>query len=586
MCGIFTLISSTNSINDVQKQHSLRMIKKLNHRGPDTIGYYQNNNVSMAHARLSIIDPTSGTQPLTNDENTLILCVNGEIFNYKELKNIYSPSYSFKTGSDCETILALYSYYSNVCKNNNFILEHNNIVNILGHLDGQFSFILYDKRNDYMFISRDPYGITQSYYGITSNGDIEIASEMKALENCVSVEVIPSGSYIYFNTKDTKNTILQPIHYFADTLNGSWLNKSKLELYDYTPQQTILNETEQIQLMDTIRTTFEKAVSKRLMSDVPFAFLLSGGLDSSLVVSVAVKYIRENPHIYGSNPEIHTFSVGTVGSPDLPKARIVADFLKTIHHEIFFTMDEIINSLEEVIYYLETPDITTIRSSSAMMYMMRKIKSLGFKMVFSGEGHDEWGAGYLYFHQAPDDKEHQLECKKRVLELGYFDCLRCDKSCLSFSIEGRFPFLDHELVKLMINLNKDVKTQKNIEKYIFRKAFDINSNDGSPVYLPHSILWRQKSQFSDAVGCSLIDTLKEYTKTQVIQNSILAYNNRHLLYPINTPDSYEGFYYRQIFEKLYPKRANTFKLWIPNQSWNGITSTDPSGRVQITNRDE
>ena len=583
MCGIFALISSAsnNEITDEQKKHSLRMIRKLNHRGPDAIGYYQNNNISIAHARLSIIDPVSGSQPLINKEETIVLGVNGEIFNYKDIKSVYSNSYSYKTGSDCESILALYTYYSNLFDKSNYELGDNHISNILGNLDGQFSFILYDKRNSYVLLARDPYGITQSYYGITVSGDIEFASEMKALENCVRVEVMPAGSYVYFNTSEISNIKIKPIHYFAYTPAGAWL-KTNLEndmMYDYHNQ--FINYHDQSKLLETIRTTFEKAVVKRLMSDVPFAFLLSGGLDSSLVTSVAVKYIRENPQIYGSNPEIHTFSVGTHESPDLPKARIVSDFLKTMHHEIFFTMDEIINSLEDVIYYLETPDITTIRSSSAMMLMMRKIKSLGFKMVFSGEGHDEWGAGYLYFHQAPNNKEHQLECKKRVLELGYFDCLRCDKSCLSSSIEGRFPFLDHDLVKLMINLHKDIKTQNGIEKYIFRKAFDV-----SPAYLPSEILWRQKSQFSDAVGFSLIDTLKEYTREYVMTHCLSAYNNRQFLYPVNTPDSYEGFYYRQIFEKLYPMRENTFKLWVPNQSWDGITSTDPSGRVQIANRDE
>jgi len=335
------------------------------------------------------------------------------------------------------------------------------------------------------------------------------------------------------------------------------------------------------------------------MSDVPFGILLSGGLDSSLVASVAVKYIREHPEIYGENPVIHTFSIGDKDSTDLPYARLVADFLGTTHHEIDFTVEEGINSIDEIVNVLETYDITTIRASTPHYLMSRKIKSMGVKMVLSGEGSDEILGGYLYFHKAPTDMDHQLECKRRVLDLGYFDCLRADKSTMGNGLESRVPFLDTEFVNLCINIHKDVKTQpqsqshngKPIEKYILRKAFDIKtvecitdvsgveSCSEKPMYLPDAVLWRQKEQFSDSITYRWIDTLKAFTDKEVRDNFLAAYNNRNYLYPYNTPHTTEAFYYRQIFEKIYPNRYETVKYWLPNTKWLGLNSTDPSGRV-------
>ena len=584
MCGIYALISN-KPINDTKyRRHAIKASHRLRHRGPDGTGYHQTTYGCFSHMRLSIIDPKSGIQPLTNQDDSVVLCVNGEIFNYKDLKKEFSD-YKYKTGSDCEVILAL---YENELKTQT-ILTHKQIVSIMSKLNGQYSFILHDTKNDMVFVARDPFGITQCYYGMDKYGHVHIASEIKALEKCINVSVMPNGCYLYF---DAKNPILKPINYFCNTPDGDWINDQNgcddTVSYDYQEKNSLSNVDQDL-LLKQIKESFEKAVIIRLMSDVPFGILLSGGLDSSLVASIAVKYIREHPEIYGENPSIHTFSIGDKDSTDLPYARLVADFLGTTHHEIDFTVEEGINSIDEIVSVLETYDITTIRASTPHYLMSRKIKSMGVKMVLSGEGSDEILGGYLYFHKAPNDMEHQLECKRRVLDLGYFDCLRADKSTMGNGLESRVPFLDTEFVKLCININKDVKAQpyspngtpngKPIEKYILRKAFDIKNDDGKPVYLPEEVLWRQKEQFSDSITYRWIDTLKSFTDTEVRLNFLAAFNNRAYLYPYNTPQTTEAFYYRQIFEKLYPSRETTVKAWAPNTKWLGINSSDPSGRV-------
>lgn len=617
MCGIYALISN-KPINDTKyRRHSIKASHKLRHRGPDGTGYHQTKYGCFSHMRLSIIDPKSGTQPLTNQDESVVLCVNGEIFNYKELKKEFSD-YKYKTGSDCEVILALYDneyQKPTTTTPTTSILTHTQIVSLMTKLNGQYSFILHDTRNDMVFVARDPFGITQSYYGMDKYGHVHIASEIKALTQCITVSVIPSGSYLYF---DAKNPQVSPINFFNDTQDGQWVGclentsttntsnttsttrDSTLTTYSYQ-EQPLLTTIQQDVLLTQIRVTFEKAVIARLMSDVPFGILLSGGLDSSLVASIAVKYIREHPELYGENPTIHTFSIGDVDSTDLPYARKVAEFLGTTHHEIDFTVEEGINSIDEIVNVLETYDITTIRASTPHYLMSRKIKSMGVKMVLSGEGSDEILGGYLYFHKAPNDMEHQLECKRRVLDLGYFDCLRADKSTMGNGLESRVPFLDTEFVNLCINIHKDVKTQpyvvngKPIEKYILRKAFDIKkvecmtdySEDSNgiescvekPIYLPSEVLWRQKEQFSDSITYRWIDTLKSFTDKEIKENYLAAFNNREYLYPYNTPQTTEAFYYRQIFEQLYPNREKTVKAWAPNTKWLGINSSDPSGRV-------
>jgi len=589
MCGIYAYIQSTPISNSNNRRNALKASQKIRHRGPDGTGYHQTRYGCFSHMRLSIIDPNSGIQPLTNQDNTIVLCVNGEIFNYKELKKEFSH-YNYKTESDCEVILALYETMLNYKNNNtdntdntdNNKLEHNEIVHLMSKLNGQFSFILHDTQNNMVFVARDPFGITQSYYGMDENGGIHISSELKALTQCITVNYMPPGHYLYFNAQEL---VLNPINYFQDTKDGMWSksNNNINNIQYYYCENPILNNEDETILLTQIRETFEKAVIDRLMSDVPFGILLSGGLDSSLVASIAVKYIKEHPEIYGKIPIINTFSIGAKDSSDLPYARKVADFLGTKHHEIDFTVEEGMNSIDELINVLETYDITTIRASTPHYLMSRKIKSMGVKMVLSGEGSDEILGGYLYFHKAPNNMEHQLECKKRVLDLGYFDCLRADKSTMGNGLESRVPFLDTKFVKLCINIHKDVKTQcyngKPIEKYILRKAFDIKDENGNNVYLPDDVLWRQKEQFSDSITYRWIDTLKEFTDKEIKDNFLSAYNNRAYLYPYNTPHTTEAFYYRQIFEKIYPNREKTVKYWKPNTSWEGINTTDPSGRV-------
>jgi len=613
MCGIYAYISHKPISNSNYRRNALKCSQKLRHRGPDGTGYHQTKYGCFSHMRLSIIDPSSGIQPLTNKDDKIILCVNGEIFNYKELKKEFLH-YNYKTESDCEVILALYETmvnYKNYKNNNsdnidnnnscsydtindtinnndnrsnsdNNKLEHNEIVYLMSKLNGQFSFILHDTENNMVLVARDPFGITQSYYGMDAMGNVHIASEIKALQDCVTVNFMPNGNYLYF---DATQPNLQPINYFQDTKDGKW-SKSNNNINNtqyYYSEKPILNNEDEHSLLIQIKETFEKAVIDRLMSDVPFGILLSGGLDSSLVASIAVKYIKEHPEIYGETPIINTFSIGAKDSSDLPYARMVSEFLGTKHHEIDFTVEEGMNSIDEIINVLETYDITTIRASTPHYLMSRKIKSMGVKMVLSGEGSDEILGGYLYFHKAPTNTEHQLECKKRVLDLGYFDCLRADKSTMGNGLESRVPFLDTKFVNLCINIHKDVKTQKyngnSIEKYILRKAFDIKDENGKNIYLPDEVLWRQKEQFSDSITYRWIDTLKSFTDKEINENYASAYNNKEYLYPYNTPQTTEAFYYRQIFEKLYPNREKTVKYWKPNTTWEGLNSTDPSGRV-------
>tara|TARA_B100000575_G_scaffold154027_1_gene122844 strand:+ start:9507 stop:11243 length:1737 start_codon:yes stop_codon:yes gene_type:complete len=577
MCGILALLSNNNIENDVElKNKILQMSKLLRHRGPDWNGIYQSQYGIFAHERLSIIDPIGGSQPIVSD-NGLILCVNGEIYNYKHLSASLPTPYNFKTKSDCEIIMALYTLY----KSKNEFINQKDILALLSNLDGMFSFILHDTNNNNTLVARDPFGITPLYYGVDNNNNIYFSSEMKALECCSNVYTVPSGHYILV---DANHSNIVPIPYFIHDLNGIWINEP------YSENNTLCIEDEPDLLLN-IRHYFTNAVIKRLMSDVPFGVLLSGGLDSSLVTSVVVKYFKENPELQKYTKSINTFSIGLEGSPDLVAAQKTADFLGTTHHSFTFTIEEGINALRDVIYHLETYDITTIRASTPMYLMSRKIKSLGFKMVLSGEGSDELLGGYLYFHNAPNDKEHRKECKRRLMELGYFDCLRANKSTMAWGLEARVPFLDKEFVNLCINIDKDMKgtmlnTDKpSMEKSIIRKAFDINDENGNPVYLPKDILWRQKEQFSDGVGYGWIDYLKEYTEKQVNDSHIYRYNMRKLNYPFNTPDTKEAFYYRMIFEELFPNRANTVKKWIPMTAWDGV-NPDPSGRTQTVHNNK
>lgn len=606
MCGIFAYFpnSSNNSNNSnnsvINIDEAIKYANKMSHRGPDSSGIEIINGNYIIHHRLSIIDPKSGHQPLKSSNNKLFLTVNGEIFNYKYIKKTYPYSkYDYLTNSDCEVILALYNSYC-VEKNDN-LTDERNILKVLENLDGQFSFVLYDSNNNSILVGRDPFGITSLYWGKDKYGGIAIASEAKSLVDfCFDVQMFPAGHYLYFRNDD-RNIMLEPIEYFSKMSFGKWVSNYKAGIIINKDYNFMLESA----ILKGIRDIFTAAVEKRMMSDVPFGVLLSGGLDSSIVASITSKIMKEKQDIYGINP-LHTFSVGLENAPDLLKARIVANFLGTVHHEYTFSLEEGWSMIEEVIRKLETYDITTIRASTPMYIMAKNIRDDGFKMVLSGEGSDELLGGYLYFHAAPDNETHQKECMRRLLELSYFDCLRADKSTMGNSVEVRVPFLDTAIVDFCVNINKDIKAQqlpllnkyncisgkdiktsntdnfgnsnkkKIIEKYIFRKAFDEYNSNGKEVYLPFEILWRQKEQFSDGVGYGWIDYLKDMTSNLISDEE---FNLASEKYSYNTPTTKEAFYYRKVFEKYYPNRANIVKKWIPNTSWAGV-SADPSGRFQ------
>jgi asparagine synthase (glutamine-hydrolysing) len=487
----------------------------------------------MCHERLSIIGVENGSQPIVSADNDLLLSVNGEIYNYQDI----NTGYEAKTKSDCEVIMNLYRKYGddNICK----------------YLDGVYCFVLYDKKNEMLLVARDPIGINPLYYGYDKHSNLVIASEHKSMDMCISVKIFSPGTIMKFKLNDLykpqTETILK--HYTPD--------------WNFNSFRSIQNEAE---LCIQINKTLTTSVEKRLMAEVPFGVLLSGGLDSSLIASIATRLLKENGSAFGN--KLHSFSIGLEGAPDLIAAKNVAEFLKTNHHEFTFTVQEGIDAIKDLIYHLETYDVTTIRASTPMYLLARKIKSMGIKMVLSGEGADEILGGYLYFHNAPDADEFHAECKRRVNDLHLFDCLRANKSTMAWGLEARVPFLDTKFLELCMPIHPDQKCDK-IEKYILRKAFDTPDRP----YLPNKILWRQKEQFSDGVGYSWIDGLKSYCEENVSDDEYAIYANND---EVRTK---EAAYYLKIYESLFPDRIDVVKRWVPKQSWAGV-GHDPSGRAQ------
>jgi len=607
MCGIYAIIYSTavnKSIhaNLATKKRELEKIAVKNsyllrHRGNDHRGINKTDTAVLCHERLSIIDPEGGSQPLNyhyNHKHQLSLSVNGEIYNYKELREKWSD-YEYQSNSDCEVINSGYYYLK---KQHHFnYLTDKLIIELLDNLDGQFSFVLHDTEIKSTLVARDPIGITPLYYGLDTENNLYISSEMKALPNCSSVEIFPAGHYLHI----TNYQLSQPdckiedyIHpYYTETSSGKWLKKyykRRIESKDLHYFGSEMN------LYQQFRDILSKAVIKRMMADVPFGILLSGGLDSSLVCSIAVKYFNEHRHLFPNIDAIHTFSIGLEGhySPDLEKAKLVSEYLGTVHHNFTYTIQEGVQALMDDIYYLETYDVTTIRASIPMLLLSKKIKeTTDIKMVLSGEGSDELLGGYLYFLNAPDNKEHQIECMRRVSQLSYFDCLRANKSTMSHSLEARVPFLDKEFISLSIDIDNSLKTQNGIEKYGLRKAFDKDVSGFD--YLPEEILWRQKEQFSDGVGYSWIDTLKDLPNTEymkfVEQEEFQALDWNQLLeeasihYKYNTPKTQEALLYRKLYDSFFPNREHLVKMWVPKMEWDGV-SEDPSGRSQSSHVDK
>ena len=484
------------------------MSKRIRHRGPDWSGIYQGKTAILAHERLSIVDPASGGQPLVSPDGKLILCVNGEIYNHQELRERLKGDYEFQTGSDCEVILALYKKKG---------------IDFIEDLNGIFAFALYDEEKEVYLIARDPIGVIPLYIGYDDKGHLMVSSELKGLEGFAThYEPFLPGHYFY--SEDRKLT--------------RWYTRDWM---DYANVKD--NPTDVQQLHDAL----EAAVKRQLMSDVPYGVLLSGGLDSSVISAVAEKYSSTRVENGGETkaywPRLHSFAVGLKGAPDLAKARLVAEHIGTVHHEINYTIQEGLDAIRDVIYFIETYDVTTVRASTPMYLLARVIRSMGIKMVLSGEGADEVFGGYLYFHKAPDAKAFHEETVRKLGKLYLYDCLRANKSLAAWGIEGRVPFLDKEFLDVAMGMNPVLKMcpDKTIEKKVVREAFaDL---------LPEEVAWRQKEQFSDGVGYSWIDTLKQITASAVSDEQMAHAAER---FPINPPQNKEEYYYRSIFAEHFP----------------------------------
>lgn len=512
MCGFvgaFNIAQDSEAI----RERVLLMSRKIRHRGPDWSGVYCANNAILAHERLAIVDPFSGKQPLMSPDGKLSLAVNGEIYNHLEIRKQFADSYRFLTQSDCEVILALYQ-------------EHG--PRIFEHLNGIYAFALYDSERDLFLIGRDHLGIIPLYHGWDADGQYYVASELKALEGvCSHYEEFPPGSY--YLSSDGKPT--------------TWYQRSWMSFDAVKDAKTDI---------ERVRHDLEAAVKRQLMTDVPYGVLLSGGLDSSIIAAITMKYAKRRVESGDSDdawwPTLHSFAIGLEGSPDLLAARKAAQFIGTVHHEVHFTIQEALDALPDVVYHLETYDITTIRASTPMYLIARFIKSMGIKMVLSGEGSDELFGGYLYFHKAPSAEQLHEETVRKLSKLHLYDCLRANKSLASWGVEGRVPFLDFAFIDTAMTQNPldkmSGKVAGKMEKWILREAFkDI---------LPEEITWRQKEQFSDGVGYHWIDTLRKLTSERVSDRQFANAAHR---FPIHTPMNKEEYYYRSLFEEAFPSES-------------------------------
>ena len=545
MCGIVGIFE-INGASEQLRTKALEMSKRIRHRGPDWSGIFVDDHAIIAHERLAIVDPASGRQPLYSKDRNLVLGVNGEIYNHRELRKELEDKFEFQTQSDCEVILALYQEKG---------------IDFIEDLNGIFAFVLYDREKDCYLIARDHIGVMPLYMGWDSDGQFYIASELKALEGvCKKIEEFLPGHYLY-----SKEGVLQ-----------KWYNRSWSE-YE--------NVKDNVSSIEVLRKALEDAVHRQLMSDVPYGVLLSGGLDSSVISAIAKKYaakrIEDQDQEEAWWPNLHSFAVGLVGSPDLIAAKKVADHIGTVHHEIHFTVQEGLDAIRDVIYHLETYDVTTVRASTPMYLMSRVIKSMGVKMVLSGEGADEIFGGYLYFHKAPNARAFHEETIRKLSKLHLYDCLRANKSLAAWGVEGRVPFLDKEFMDVAMTLNPEDKMAKNgkMEKWILRKAFED--------YLPASVAWRQKEQFSDGVGYNWIDSLKAMVAEKISDEQMKSAKFR---FPINTPMSKEEYFYRSIFTEHFP--SDTAASCVPSVpsiacstpealAWDPSfrNNADPSGRA-------
>ncbi len=571
MCGIWAYFNKQkiDSSEMTKKVMGFRSkVKTIRHRGPDWSGSYQEKEpkqIYIAHERLAINGVESGSQPIHNKDLGIILSVNGEIYNHVEndleLKDI---GYKYITKSDCECIMYLYDsamkkYETELnLSSDNFVDINHYIKNFLNQISGIFTFILYDSKRGQVIVARDPIGVNSLYYGLNGEGDMYISSEMKALDDVALVKIFPPGHFMWFNVEGEKD---------SDSLGYEIIEYYTPDWKKY-PNRTIIDP----EYHHVIRDQLIHSVKSQMMTEVPFGVLLSGGLDSSLISSIAQKALND-----GMNREwgdkIHTFSIGLEDSPDMKAAAKVAEHIGSIHHGFVFTLQEAEDALEDVIYHLETYDITTIRASTPMFLLARRIKAMGIKMVLSGEGADEVFGGYLYFHHAPNPTEFQDESRALISRLHYSDCLRANKSTMAWGLEVRVPFLDLKFLEKSIPVDPTLKMAKRnqddtrrIEKHILRNAFSKEASGYE--YLPEDLLWRQKEQFSDGVGYGWIDHLKKITSERVSDQEIEGSGMNK-----------EAYYYMEIYKRLFPNRQGIIPRWKPRTDWQGITSDDPSGRA-------
>ena len=517
MCGIVAIFNIQEQTPEL-RQKALRMSQKIRHRGPDWSGIYCGGSAILAHERLSIVDPESGKQPLFSPDKKQVLAVNGEIYNHQAIRRQYADKYQFQTGSDCEVILALYREKG---------------IHFLEDISGIFAFALYDAEKDEFLIARDPIGVIPLYIGYDSEGKVYVASELKALEgNCDRYEPFLPGHY--YSSREG----IMTRYYQRD-----WMQYEKVKDNGASVEE--------------VRNALMDSVKRQLMSDVPYGVLLSGGLDSSVISAIAEKFsenrIEDDDNTRAWWPRLHSFAVGLKGAPDLEKAKMVADHIGTVHHEINYTIQEGLDAIRDVIYFIETYDVTTVRASTPMYLLARVIKSMGIKMVLSGEGADELFGGYLYFHKAPNAKAFHEETVRKLSKLYLYDCLRANKSLSAWGVEGRVPFLDKEFLDVAMRLNPEAKMcpGKTMEKRIVREAF--------ADMLPEEVAWRQKEQFSDGVGYSWIDTLKQITASAVSDEQMAHAAER---FPINPPRNKEEYYYRSIFAEHFP--SDSAALSVPS----------------------
>ena len=526
MCGIVGIFNIQEQTPDL-RQKALRMSQKIRHRGPDWSGIYTGNSAILCHERLSIVDPESGKQPLFSPDKKEVLAVNGEIYNHLDIRASF-PDYAFQTGSDCEVILALYRQWKEAARSLTSAESlHASIVSMIEKLSGIFAFALYDAEDGSFLVARDPIGVIPLYIGYDPDGKVYVASELKALEGqCDHYEPFLPGHYYWSKDPGMKR------YYHRDWMEGKTRPKTALSYG---------------QAVEEIRQGLMSAVKRQLMSDVPYGVLLSGGLDSSVISAISERFSSTRVEDGGETraywPRLHSFAVGLKGAPDLAKAKLVADYIGTVHHEINYTIQEGLDAIRDVIYFIETYDVTTVRASTPMYLLARVIKSMGIKMVLSGEGADEIFGGYLYFHKAPSPEEFHKETVRKLSKLYQYDCLRANKSLAAWGVEGRVPFLDKEFLDIAMTIDPSYKMcpGKTIEKKVVRDAFTD--------MLPEEVAWRQKEQFSDGVGYSWIDTLKQITASAVSDEQMAHAAER---FPINPPRNKEEYYYRSIFAEHFP----------------------------------